>query len=62
MPDPVKAGGTEAEKAFAFAEAYRMLRHRVTAFMSLPVDTLDRLSLQREIDRIGRSAPAAQPT
>jgi arsenate reductase len=60
MPDPVKTEGTEAEKAYAFAEAYRMLRRRIAAFTSLPVETLDRLSLQREIDRIGRSAPAAQ--
>ena len=30
MPDPVKAQGTEAEKAFAFMEAYRTMKHRTT--------------------------------
>ena len=53
IPDPVTAEGTEAEKKLAFAEAYRMLKHRISAFVNLPLDRLDRLSMQREVDRIG---------
>jgi ArsR family transcriptional regulator, arsenate/arsenite/antimonite-responsive transcriptional repressor / arsenate reductase (thioredoxin) len=60
MPDPVKATGTDAEKAFAFAETYRMLKHRISAFCNLPMERLDAISLQREIDRIGASKPAAE--
>ncbi|MFN3262270.1 MAG: metalloregulator ArsR/SmtB family transcription factor [Pikeienuella sp.] len=56
MPDPVKAVGTTAEKALAFTEAYRTLRHRMTGFLSLPVATLDRISLQKRLDAIGLSA------
>jgi arsenate reductase len=54
MSDPARAEGTPAEKALAFKEAYRTLRHRLGAFMALPLDALDRLSLQNRLDAIGR--------
>jgi protein-tyrosine-phosphatase/DNA-binding transcriptional ArsR family regulator len=53
MPDPVKAQGTEAEKALVFAQTYAALRRRVQAFVALPFETLDRLSLQHRVDAIG---------
>lgn len=53
-PDPVEVEGTEAEKSLAFMEAYRTLRHRLSAFVALPVASLDRISLQRRLDAIGR--------
>jgi arsenate reductase len=53
MPDPVKAEGTEAERALAFREAYRTLHHRLRAFLALPIASLDRLSLQNRLDAIG---------
>jgi arsenate reductase len=56
MPDPVKAEGTEAEKSLAFQTAYGTLRNRIAAFAALPLDALDRISLQRAVDDIGRSA------
>lgn len=54
VPDPAAAEGTEAERRLAFAEAYRMLRNRILAFTSLPVETLDTLTLKRRVDEIGR--------
>ena len=54
MPDPVKVQGGDAEKSLAFMEAYRTLRHRLSAFVALPVASLDRISLQRQVDAIGR--------
>ncbi|XDA99244.1 helix-turn-helix domain-containing protein [Sulfitobacter sp. LCG007] len=54
MPDPVKAQGTEAERRLAFQSVYGNLRNRIAAFAALPIDTLDRASLQHEVDRIGR--------
>jgi ArsR family transcriptional regulator, arsenate/arsenite/antimonite-responsive transcriptional repressor / arsenate reductase (thioredoxin) len=59
MPDPAKAEGTPAQKALAFKEAYRTLRHRLGAFMALPFDALDRLSLQNRLDAIGRETVKA---
>ena len=54
IPDPSLATGTEAEIALAFAEAYRQLNSRITLFCALPMASLDRLSLQRRLDDIGK--------
>lgn len=58
MPDPAQAGGTPAERALAFKEAYRTLHRRLSAFVELPVATLDRISLQHQVDIIGADATA----
>jgi arsenate reductase len=54
VPDPVAAEGTEAERRLAFADAYRMLKNRISAFTSLPIASLDRMSLKKRLDAIGR--------
>ncbi|MCX7888944.1 MAG: helix-turn-helix domain-containing protein [Rhodobacteraceae bacterium] len=59
MKDPVKVEGTDAEKALAFAQTYGELRRRISAFVALPFDTLDRLSLQSRVDEIGRPRAGA---
>lgn len=56
LPDPVKAQGTGAQKQLAFQQAYGLLHNRLTAFASLPFETLDRISLQHKVDDIGRMA------
>jgi arsenate reductase len=53
IPDPAKVGGTEAEQRLAFADAYRMLKNRISVFVSLPVASLDRLTLQKRLAEIG---------
>ena len=53
IPDPAAAEGNEAERHLAFADAFRMLSNRIGAFVNLPISALDRLSLQRELDRLG---------
>jgi arsenate reductase len=55
VPDPAAATGTEAEQRLAFSEAYRMLNARISIFVSLPLRSLDQLSLQRRIEDIGRA-------
>jgi protein-tyrosine-phosphatase len=59
LPDPAKAQGTEAEQALAFADAYRMLYQRIGIFVSLPLDKLSKLSLQKQLDEIGQGREAA---
>jgi len=54
IPDPVAATGSEAEKRLAFADAYRMLKNRISAFTSLPIASLDRLSLHNKLSEIGK--------
>lgn len=53
LPDPVKATGTEAERALVFAQTYAALRRRIMTFVELPFDSLGRLSLQSRVDAIG---------
>ncbi len=59
VPDPAAVEGTDAERHFAFADAYRMLSNRISILVSLPMTSLDRLALQRRLDEIGRSLPRA---
>lgn len=56
LPDPVKAQGTDAEKALVFAQTYGSLRRRIEAFSALPIASLDRMSLQRRVDQIDADA------
>ncbi len=58
LPDPVKATGTEAEKALVFARTYAGLRQRIMAFVELPFESLNRISLQSRVDAIGADAAA----
>lgn len=55
FPDPAAVEGHEAVKRAAFADAYREIATRVEMFTSLPLHSLDRLSLKRKLDEIGAS-------
>jgi arsenate reductase (thioredoxin) len=55
VPDPAAATGTEAELRFAFADALRMLTNRINIFVSLPLRSLDQLTLQKQLDSIGKT-------
>lgn len=57
IPDPAAAEGTEVEQRLAFAEAYRAMLNRISIFTSLPMRSLDRLSLQKRLDEIGSTLP-----
>jgi arsenate reductase (thioredoxin) len=58
-PDPADVEGTDAEKHLAFAEAYRMLNNRISIFISLPMNMVDKLALQKRLNEIGRNLPRA---
>jgi protein-tyrosine-phosphatase len=55
LADPSRAEGTEAERRYAFADTHRMLYQRISIFTNLPLASLDKLSLQRRLDDIGRT-------
>lgn len=59
MPDPAAAEGNEAERALAFADTLRMLNNRISVFVNLPIKSLDKLSLQKRLQEIGRDLPAS---
>ena len=58
VPDPAEATGNEAEIRFAFADALRMLTNRIEIFVSLPLQSLDQLTLQKQLDAIGKGEDA----
>jgi arsenate reductase (thioredoxin) len=60
VPDPAKAKGNDAEKAFAFDDCMRMLNQRISIFVNLPLEKLSRLSLQQHLDEIGRTTTASR--
>lgn len=55
VPDPAAATGSEIEIAAAFRDAYQILRRRIELFASLPVEKLDRMSLKKRLDDIGKA-------
>jgi protein-tyrosine-phosphatase len=54
LTDPSRAVGSEAEKRLAFNETHRILYRRCSILASLPIGSLDRLSLQERLVDIGR--------
>jgi arsenate reductase len=54
VPDPAAIQGTAEEIERAFRDAFFLLDRRIGLFLSLPLATIDRLSLKKEIDSIGR--------
>ncbi len=55
LPDPAAVEGSDAEKALAFADTYRALYRRIGAFVSLPMATLDAMTLQAKLTEIGQA-------
>jgi arsenate reductase len=58
VPDPASVEGTDEAKRKAFFTAWSQLQHRISIFVSLPMDKLDRLTLQRRLEEIGKSREA----
>jgi protein-tyrosine-phosphatase len=54
VPDPAAVEGSDDAKRKAFFTAWSQLQHRISIFVSLPLDKLDRLSLKQRLDEIGR--------
>lgn len=62
LPDPSAVTGSEAEKRAAFTETHRMLYQRISIFVNLPFEQLDRLTLQKRLDDMGARVPASSST
>lgn len=54
VPDPAVVKGTPEQIERAFRDAYLILERRISLFLSLPLSSLDKLAIQKEINRIGR--------
>lgn len=53
VPDPASVAGSPEEIQRTFRDAYSILDRRISLFLSLPIESLDRMAIKREIDRIG---------
>jgi len=53
VPDPAAAAGSPADIERAYRNAFFLLDRRITLFLCLPLTSLDKLAIQKEIDRIG---------
>jgi arsenate reductase len=53
VPDPAAATGTPQQIERAFREALIVLERRISLLLGLPIASLDKLAIKREIDRIG---------
>ncbi len=61
IEDPAAAEGSEIERKTAFVTAQRYLRNRISAFLALPMASLDQVALTSKVREIGQQAGATSP-
>ena len=61
LPDPSAVEGNDLQRHYAFADTHRMLYQRIGIFTNLPLASLDKLSLQKRLEEIGRTKSGTQP-
>jgi arsenate reductase len=54
VADPAAVVGTEAQIDKAFSDAFIVLQRRIALFLNLPIDKLEKLSLLKELQAIGK--------
>ena len=54
VPDPAAVEGSDEAKRKAFRDTLMVLRRRIEIFVSLPLDKLDRLAIQKRVKEIGK--------
>jgi arsenate reductase (thioredoxin) len=59
LPDPAAADGNDVQRMQAFCDAFNILERRIKILVALPVASLDRMSLARQVEAIGRMRPDA---
>jgi arsenate reductase len=59
VPDPAAVEGTEVERRAAFRHAFASLENRIKLFLSLPLASLDRMTVQSQLNAIGRTPSSA---
>ena len=53
IPDPAAATGSPEQIERTFRDAFVALDRRISLFLALPLSSLDKLAIKKEIDRIG---------
>jgi len=55
IEDPTAMEGTTIQKEAAFVQAFRLLKHRIGLFTSLPLDSIGQMALRHRLRDIGHS-------
>jgi protein-tyrosine-phosphatase len=55
VDDPAAVTGSDEDRRKAFFRAYSQLANRISIFLNLPLDKLDRLALQKKLNEIGNT-------
>lgn len=58
VPDPAAVAGSPEQMERAFRDAFLILERRISLFLSLPLASLDKMAIQKEINRIGKTSDA----
>jgi arsenate reductase len=54
VPDPAAVSGNPEQVERAFRDAFSVLDRRISPFLCLPLSSLDKLAIKKELDRIGQ--------
>jgi arsenate reductase len=54
VPDPAAVRGTEDEIKRAYRNAFMTLERRISLFLCLPLASIDKMAIKKEIDKIGQ--------
>ena len=55
VPDPAAVDGSAIDQWLAFSHAFRTLENRISIFVNLPIHSLDKLTLQKRLEAIGKT-------
>jgi arsenate reductase (thioredoxin) len=55
IEDPATVEGSDADKRRAFFHTFNQLQRRISLFLALPINKLDKLALKKQLDSIGRT-------
>jgi len=61
VEDPAAFTGSDDEQRQLFRRVFEELEHRIERFAKLPVESLDRMSLQARLDELGKGRPPIRP-
>lgn len=56
VEDPAAVEGSDEDKQKAFFHAFNFLQRRISLFVNLPLDKLDRMTLKKKLDGIGQTS------
>ncbi len=61
IEDPAAVEGTDIQKEAAFVLAARYLKNRISVFINLPLESLNKLSIAAQVREIGKMPGASKP-